>query len=207
MTENPDWTADLPSEDIDARVEQGDEWRALAELAPDGVFLETVEGEILWTNRAGAEMFGYAPEEMVGLGIADLVPDDFAATLPPEITHTTGPRAVRRFNRRRDGTVFPTEISTRFVAVGGVKRLAAYVRDISESLAAFRELESALGKVEALFGILPICMACGDVRDDQGYWRRVHEFVSEHAGTRYSHGVCPTCMKELYPDYADSVDD
>ncbi len=150
-------------------------------------------------------MFGYdEPEQMVGLGIADLVPGDFAASLPPEITRTTGPRTVRRFNRRRDGSVFPTEISTRFVTVDGVKRLVAYVRDISEQLESFRELEAALEKVEVLFGILPICMSCGDVRDDKGYWTRVEEFVASHAGTRFSHGLCPDCMVALYPEYADA---
>jgi PAS domain S-box-containing protein len=198
-----DWAEDLPSEDIDAAVEEQHVWRAVMELAPDGVFLETTEGEILHVNEAGAAMFGYTPEEMVGLGISDLVPEDFAATLPPEITRVTGPGTVRRFNRRRDGTVFPTEISTRFIAVAGEKRLVAYVRDISESLEAFRELEAALEKVEALFGIVPICMSCGDVRDDQGYWTRVHDFVSDHAGTQFSHGVCPRCLARLYPDYVE----
>lgn len=202
----PEWSDDLPSDTIDATVAEADRWRAMVELAPYGVFLETVDGEILHANPAGATMFGYEPAEMVGLGIADLVPDDFAATLPPEVTRVTGPRTVRRFNRRRDGSVFPTEISTRFVMVAGEKRLLAYVRDISESVESFRRLESALEKVEVLFGILPVCMACGRVRDDQGYWSRVEEFVSAHAGTRFSHGVCPTCFPKLYPDYVEDAE-
>ncbi|MFO7892728.1 MAG: PAS domain S-box protein [Longimicrobiales bacterium] len=208
MAENgEDWAEDLPDDRIDAVIEGEDEiWRALVELAPDGVFLETTEGEILWANDAGAEMFGYhSPDEMVGLGIADLVPDDFAASLPEEITRVTGPRAVRRFNKRKDGTVFPTEIATRFIEMDGEKRLLAYVRDISEHVDAVRELEAALDKVHVLFGIVPICMGCGSVRDDTGYWQRVEDFVAEHAGTRFSHGLCPTCMVELYPDYAEET--
>lgn len=199
-----DWAADLFGETIDARLD-GEEarWRALAELAPEGVFYETIEGEILWVNEAGARMFGYEPEEMVGLGIADLVPEDFAAALPEEITRVTGPRAVRRFNKRKDGSVFPTEIATRFVEVAGEKRLLAYVRDISEHVDAVRELEDALEKVRVLFGIVPICMGCGSVRDDKGFWQRVEEFVAEHAGTRFSHGLCPSCMVDLYPGYFD----
>lgn len=139
-------------------------WRLLVLLAPEGVFLEDVHGTILDVNEAGAAMFGYAREEMVGMSIADLVPDDLAEELPPEITATTGSRAVRRWNRRRDGTLFPTEIATRFVEFRGEKRLVAYVRD------------------------------------DAGYWRRVEEFVSHHASTRFSHGLCPECASELYPD-------
>jgi hypothetical protein len=46
-------------------------------------------------------------------------------------------------------------------------------------------------------------MSCGDVRDGGGFWHRVEEFVSSHAGTRFSHGLCPTCLIEIYPEYAD----
>lgn len=199
-----DWSDDLIFEEVEAHAEDdGGLWRVLVEMAPDGIFLETVHGEILDVNEAGARMFGYTRDEMIGLGIADLVPEDFGKTLPQEITRVTGPRAVRRYNRRKDGTVFPTEIATRFISVGGEKRLLAYVRDITESVEAFGKLQAALGKVEALFGIIPICMHCGNVRDDKGYWSRVEEFVAEHAGTRFSHGLCPTCLPKVYPDYAD----
>lgn len=198
-----EWSEGLSHSEVDATADtESDLWRELVQLAPDGVFLETVEGEILDVNEAGARMFGYARGEMIGLGIADLVPRDFGKTLPEEITRVTGPRVVRRFNKRKDGSVFPTEIATRFISLGGTKRLVAYVRDISESVEAFEKLEAALDKVKALFGILPICMHCGQVRDDQGYWKKVEEFVAEHAGTRFSHGLCPECLPKLYPDVA-----
>ncbi len=199
-----DWAEDLPIDHIDADLDHESElWSALVDLAPDGVFIETIRGVVLWVNQAGADMFGYEPEEMVGLGIADLSPEDFAATLPDEVTRVTGPRAVRRFNQRKDGSVFPTEIATRFVTVAGEKRLLAYVRDISEHVDAVRELQDALDKVQVLFGIVPICMGCGSVRDDGGYWQRVEEFVARQAGTQFSHGLCPGCLVDLYPEYAD----
>lgn len=199
-----DWAADLEFEDVSAYTEDdGGLWRVLVELAPGGIFLETIQGEILGVNESGAKMFGYTREEMIGLGINDLVPEDFGETLPDEITKVTGPQAVRRFNKRKDGTVFPTEVATRFVSVDGEKHLLAYVRDISETVERFEKLQSALDEVEALFGILPICMSCGDVRDGKGYWSKVHEFVSHHAGTQFSHGLCPTCLPKLYPDFAE----
>ena len=198
-----DWSSDLEFEAVEAQVEsEGGLWRVLVELAPYGVFLETVEGRILDVNEAGARMFGYTREEMIGLGISDLVPEEFGESLPPEVTRVTGPREVRRYNRRKDGGIFPTEISTRFISVGGERRLLAYVRDISESVNAVQELQAALEKVKALFDIVPICMSCGDVRNDRGYWTRVEDFFAEHAGTQFSHGLCPDCLPRLYPEYA-----
>ena len=53
-----------------------------------------------------------------------------------------------------------------------------------------------------LSGLIPICAACKKVRDDQGYWQQVEEYVSAHAEVEFSHGLCPDCMAKLYPDAA-----
>jgi len=69
-----------------------------------------------------------------------------------------------------------------------------------------QELTSALDNVKTLKGMLPICARCKKVKDDQGYWQQVDEYVRDHSEAEFSHGLCPECMKELYPDY-DVVDD
>ena len=61
-----------------------------------------------------------------------------------------------------------------------------------------RELQQALSEVQTLRGIIPICANCKSVRDDAGYWTRVEMYVSEHSEARFTHGICPECMKKLY---------
>ena len=56
-------------------------------------------------------------------------------------------------------------------------------------------LESALGRVRRLTGLLPICAYCKAIRDDSDYWHRVEEYVSEHADVQFSHGICPNCLE------------
>ncbi len=58
------------------------------------------------------------------------------------------------------------------------------------------ELESALAQVETLRGLLPICAVCKRIRDDQGYWRQLETYLSEHLQTEFSHSYCPQCGKE-----------
>ena len=72
-----------------------------------------------------------------------------------------------------------------------------------------QELTSALDNVKTLKGMLPICARCKKVKDDQGYWQQVEEYVRDHSEAEFSHGLCPVCMKELYPDYEpdDDTDD
>ncbi|MGK2935071.1 MAG: PAS domain S-box protein [Gemmatimonadaceae bacterium] len=42
--------------------------------------------------------------------------------------------------------------------------------------------------------ILPICSYCRKIRDDENYWHTVEGYISRHTDTRFSHGVCPSCM-------------
>ncbi len=62
------------------------------------------------------------------------------------------------------------------------------------------ELKNALEKVKTLSGLLPICANCKSIRDVQGYWHQVEEFLSEHAGVLFSHGLCDAYAGKLYPD-------
>lgn len=68
------------------------------------------------------------------------------------------------------------------------------------------ELSQALSKIKTLHGILPICSYCKKIRDDQEGWRLMEEYVSAHSDAQFSHGICPECLKELYPHYAHKVD-
>jgi AmiR/NasT family two-component response regulator len=67
-------------------------------------------------------------------------------------------------------------------------------------------LQSALAQVKTLSGLLPICSNCKKIRDDEGYWQQVEIYIAEHSEAEFSHGLCPDCMQELYPDsYEKSV--
>lgn len=63
------------------------------------------------------------------------------------------------------------------------------------------EFQEALAKVKTLSKLLPICASCKKIRDDKGYWSEIEEYISEHTDTLFSHGMCPDCMKKMYPDF------
>ena len=62
------------------------------------------------------------------------------------------------------------------------------------------ELEKAFHEIKVLRGILPICMKCKKIRDDQGYWNQLEAYIQEHSDAKFSHSLCRECAKELYPD-------
>jgi phosphoserine phosphatase RsbU/P len=78
-------------------------------------------------------------------------------------------------------------------------RLAVAVRTVNlqQNLAErVRELEQALAQVKQLSGMLPICAWCKKIRNDQNYWLRVEEFISQRTDATFSHGICPACLAD-----------
>jgi GAF domain-containing protein len=61
------------------------------------------------------------------------------------------------------------------------------------------ELERALSKVKILKGLLPICSYCKNIRDDEGDWTAIESYISDRTDAKFSHSVCPTCSKKIYP--------
>ena len=60
-------------------------------------------------------------------------------------------------------------------------------------------VEERTAQIKVLQGILPICVSCKKIRDDQGSWNEVSTYISNHSEAELSHGCCPECFKRLYP--------
>jgi len=58
------------------------------------------------------------------------------------------------------------------------------------------KLQKALDEIKTLRGIIPICMYCKKIRDDQGAWDIIESYISEHTHAEFSHGCCPECFDE-----------
>ncbi|MFH2005892.1 MAG: response regulator [bacterium] len=76
-------------------------------------------------------------------------------------------------------------------------RIAAAVRllDLQRELTGkIAQLQRARHAVDALQELLPMCMYCKNVRDDEGYWHKVEQYIHNARGMNVSHGICPTCL-------------
>lgn len=73
------------------------------------------------------------------------------------------------------------------------ERLVALERALAGKIT---ELETALSQVKELNGLLPICMYCKKIRDDNDYWHGIETYLHQHTGTDFSHGICPTCYEK-----------
>jgi len=67
------------------------------------------------------------------------------------------------------------------------------------------KLHEAFAQIKTLRGLIPICSSCKNIRDDQGFWQQVESYVRDHTEAEFSHGICPNCLKTLYPQFADKI--
>jgi len=57
-------------------------------------------------------------------------------------------------------------------------------------------LQKALEDVKLLRGLLPICMWCKKIRDDQGYWNAIEHYLGRHSEAEFTHAICPDCKRK-----------
>ena len=62
------------------------------------------------------------------------------------------------------------------------------------------ELKKALEEIKTLRGIIPICSKCHKIRDDEGSWSQLEEYLYEHSDAKFCHGVCPDCITKVRED-------
>jgi len=94
------------------------------------------------------------------------------------------------------GKPYDTEELRVRVKVG--ERVTALQSALAEQVHSLRE---ALAHVKTLQGILPICMHCHKIRNDQQSWERLEKYIAKHSDAEFSHGLCPECLEKYYPDF------
>ncbi len=93
---------------------------------------------------------------------------------------------------------------------GKVEQAVHVVRDVSDRIKERREreeliarLEEAVASIKTLSGLIPICSECKKIRDDSGYWNQLEAYLRDHTEAEFSHGLCPECLKKLYPEFLE----
>ena len=191
-------------------------YRTLIESSTDAILLLDVERNIVTCNQAFLNLFGYQKGEIEGRSIRIIHPSDesfhsFGKTAYPVIARSGFFRTEWGFTHK-DGIISPAETVTSAIKLpdGSITGYIAIIRDITERKGAeeereklIHELQEALANIKTLRGLLPICSHCKKIRDDKGYWNQIESYIRDHSGAEFTHGMCPECMKKLYPDLVD----
>jgi PAS domain S-box-containing protein len=182
-----------------------------------GVLIVTEEGSVELANQAFCDMFDLddSPASLTGLAAARMIEKiRFVYANPAEALARIREVVATQQSIKgeeiaiRDDRTYIVDFVPIFVDGRPCGRLWHHT-DITSRKRAEREkarlvaeLRQALAEVKKLSGFLPICASCKKIRDDQGYWRQVEEYIRDHSEAEFSHSICPECAKRLYPDFS-----
>jgi len=172
----------------------------------------------LAANKAYIEAFKLTPEQLIGNTVADVFGKGFFNTvIKPHGDRCLGGEEINyqdwfdfpaHGRRYMDVTYYPyygeDNMIMGFVVNG--RNITERKQTEEEREKLINELQVALKEIKTLRGILPLCSFCKKIRDDKGYWEQVDVYIHKHLQADISHGICPECAKEHYPDL-DIYDD
>jgi PAS domain S-box-containing protein len=128
----------------EALRESEDKYRQLFELESDAIFLiDNETGQILEANAAASALYGYPRQELLRKKNSDLSAEPEDTRRVTQTTPVITDQVVfvpLRFHRKRDGAVFPVEITGRFFTWRGRPVHVAAIRDITERVRTEEEL-------------------------------------------------------------------
>jgi PAS domain S-box-containing protein len=144
-----------------AVAESEDKYRRLFETISDAAFVFEAESrQFVEVNEAALRLYGYTREEFLKLTHHAITaePEDSEATI--QLTLAGGaPRIPLRYHKKKDGTIFPVEISASTLALKGRPMACGIIRDITtrkqaEETLRRRERELADFFAESPLGLL-----------------------------------------------------
>jgi len=176
-----------------------------------------VTGEVFGTNRKTFLSLGYSETELPA-NLEDtfkyIHPDDLDSALKIMQNHIDGKiesyQAELRLKARNGswvwignyGKVIERSSDGKAICFTGVSFNINQRRIVEEALIEQNnELRKAIEHIKTLQGIIPICSHCKKIRNDEGYWNQVEDYIAKYADVQFSHSICPDCMKIYYRDH------
>lgn len=76
-----------------------------------------------------------------------------------------------------------------------------------DQLRLLKEVERAVAELKILQGIIPVCMHCKQVRNDEGAYEPIVDYVRARSEAEFSHGICPDCGEKHYPGLLEAAEE
>ncbi|MBI3875820.1 MAG: PAS domain S-box protein, partial [Verrucomicrobia bacterium] len=141
--------------------------RVLVEQAVDAFFVHDENGKFVEVNRRACESLGYSKEELLRMGVTDVVMEfDLARAEKAWAQIQPGQDfMLKGRHRRKDGSTFPVEAHLGLLDANGRRLFLGLVRDITEREQAETEVRQSEEKFGRIFRASPVAIALTRVED------------------------------------------
>jgi len=180
-----------------------DRSRTILDCISDAVFVhDAVTGAILEANAGAERMFGYVGKEWLDVDAAAGSADEpeYSQAEALKLVHAAAagaPQSVEWHSRRRDGTLFWSEVNLRGARVDGAERVLVVVRDISERKAAEESLRREQAFTEQVVDAIPGIFFVFDREGRYVRWNKVHEILF---GMQHGYILDTDALSRIHPE-------
>ena len=204
---------------IGGRFHASERWlAAVLTSIGDALIATDRRGRIRFMNPAAEALSGWSEEAAVKRNLCEVIHlRDRASRSTLALDDSKDLEKQPLFTRIDANTVLDSKsgcaipvagsVSIMVNAAGSRSGAVIVLRDITERREAEQErerllndIQSALARVKALSGMLPICAGCKNIRDERGQWQELETYIAAHSEAEFSHGLCPQCVRQYYPE-------
>ncbi len=202
---------------LEALAASQEELDSIIRTVPDIIYRLDMEGRVTFISDS-VKPLGYRPKELLGANLLDFVhqedKEDASFNIHERRSDSSDAKSfeVRLLTKKKAAVPFEVfsisaeglqgaeGASNVFMGTQGIARnITKRKKAEEERERVILELQEALAEVEFLSGLLPICSYCKKVRNDEGYWLQIENYIESHSKAKFSHGMCNECMKEYHP--------
>ena len=174
--------------------------KALMDESSDPIFGFKEDGTYFYVNSVFAHTLGYEKEDIIDKKIWDIFPEDeadkrYAVVQKTFLTGETSTIEVTIPLEDGNKHFLTTAKPFKTEREDSVEFVICISKDITE-------LRTTQEQLFTLKGLLPICCKCKNIKNDQGSWQQLEEYLSNNTEAQFSHGLCPECAQALYPGYS-----
>ena len=184
--------------------------RALLNAIPVPVFFKDRDCRYLGCNQAFTSIMGISSKDLKGKKPKDIWPADFSAVYEQKDLELMENLEMQQYEYKvRDRHGLTRDViycKNAFLDDSGqVAGIVGVLTDITERKKVEETLQRIAGQAKALDDHIPICAGCKRIQDreqEKHPWINPDEYIeSRLPDIKFSHGMCPECMKRWYPDY------
>jgi two-component system cell cycle sensor histidine kinase/response regulator CckA len=130
----------------------------IVKYANDVMLLMNTDGKIVEANDQACRTYGYTREELFQLNIRDLRSEESRNLVDTQLKQVgdRGGMVFETQHRRKNGTIFPVEVSSRLIRIEDAKFYQSIIRDITERKAAEEDLQKREAQQSLVLSTLPM---------------------------------------------------
>ncbi len=184
-----------------------EKYRVMIENSGDAILIRQ-NGAFVFANKSLLTKLGYSKEEFFKLGNNIIFQQEILTEMDSRfLQNETYQISFETKILNKNETTIDVEVTERVIFYDDTKAQFLTIRDITKQKEIMKILQRGAEQTKGLNEFIPICAGCSLIRDDEKEgkpWVKPAEYISERLPeVKFSHGMCPDCMKKWYPDFVE----